>query len=388
MSFELRVLAVGLAAFAFAGAVAGLAVPLVVSRLNNSLPIVRARQLVLLRLIPASSRSPPACSSPWRSSPSSRAPKEKALGGWRPRSASSARSCSQTPSGGSTRIVLATRRLARTWFAGARPVALDGISIPAFATASEFPIVAVVGVRRPKLIIARVVLDACSTEELRAILAHEQGHLDRRDNLRRLLMSVAPDVLAWLPASERLLRPGARRPKKPPTIDAAQGRRRRPSASGVGTHQGGAPRAIARRPPTRCLPPRCSAARTSTPRAPPARSAIGDGARRGHHLARRGRRRRPDRRVWVRASGPPGTGRTNDPLAPVTLRPIILWCNSDPTFSSIDNCCKGARSVWSAIPSSIDGQFRHVVDRAADAGVTSAPSSVRSTASDRICRRT
>ena len=205
MSYELRVVAVGLAVFAFAGVVAGLVVPVLVTRLRNSSPVVRARQLVMLRLIPAVFSL--AAGLLVTVSFLGFEPRTDENIGW------------MVPAIGVfgavvlagaawrfTRIATATRRIARTWFTGARPVALDGISIPAFQTRSEFPIVAVVGVWRPKLIVATSVIDACSAEELRAILAHEQGHLDRRDNLRRLLMSVAPDALAWFPASDRLLR--------------------------------------------------------------------------------------------------------------------------------------------------------------------------------------
>jgi len=101
-------------------------------------------------------------------------------------------------------LVHETRRTTRTWLRSAQPVALAGISAPALVVESEFPLVSVVGLRRPRLVIARAVLDSCSDEELRAILAHEQGHIDRRDNLRRLLLSITPDILNWLPVSERM----------------------------------------------------------------------------------------------------------------------------------------------------------------------------------------
>ena len=102
-------------------------------------------------------------------------------------------------------LVIVTRRTVRAWLSTAEPITLPGVTVPAFAVTSAFPIVAVIGVRRPQLVVARSVLDACSPAELRAILAHEQGHLDRRDNLRRALLTVAPDVLSWLPISGRLL---------------------------------------------------------------------------------------------------------------------------------------------------------------------------------------
>jgi beta-lactamase regulating signal transducer with metallopeptidase domain len=86
----------------------------------------------------------------------------------------------------------------------ARPVSLPGVSAPALVIDSAFPVVAVAGLVRPRLLIAKTVLDACSPEELRAILAHEQGHIDRRDNLRRLMLGAIPDVLAWLPLARRI----------------------------------------------------------------------------------------------------------------------------------------------------------------------------------------
>jgi beta-lactamase regulating signal transducer with metallopeptidase domain len=91
------------------------------------------------------------------------------------------------------------------WMAEASPVSLPGVHVPTFAVASDFPIVAVVGWRRPTLVIARTVLEHCTPEELTAIVAHERGHIERRDNLRRLLLAAAPDVLAWLPTSRDLI---------------------------------------------------------------------------------------------------------------------------------------------------------------------------------------
>lgn len=91
------------------------------------------------------------------------------------------------------------------WLATAEPVSIPGVRTPMLAISSSFPIVAVVGLVRQRVIIARSVLDACSQDELRAILAHEQAHLDRRDNLRRAILTMAPDVLSWLPLSSRML---------------------------------------------------------------------------------------------------------------------------------------------------------------------------------------
>jgi beta-lactamase regulating signal transducer with metallopeptidase domain len=85
-----------------------------------------------------------------------------------------------------------TTRLAQAWMADATPLRLAGVKVPAFAIRTGFPVVAVIGMLRPRLVVDVGVLDACSSDELAAILAHEQGHLRRQDNLRRTLLSAVP----------------------------------------------------------------------------------------------------------------------------------------------------------------------------------------------------
>lgn len=90
------------------------------------------------------------------------------------------------------------RRVVTGWIASATPITLAGVSIPVRRVESVFPIVAVVGVFRPRLVIARSVLDACTDDELTAILDHECRHIARGDNLRRTLLLALPDPLGWM----------------------------------------------------------------------------------------------------------------------------------------------------------------------------------------------
>jgi BlaR1 peptidase M56 len=69
---------------------------------------------------------------------------------------------------------------------------------------SVVPIVAVIGYWRPRMVAASRVVDACTTEELACIVAHEQAHLAARDNLKRLLIAASPDALSWLPLGHHL----------------------------------------------------------------------------------------------------------------------------------------------------------------------------------------
>ena len=89
-----------------------------------------------------------------------------------------------------------TRHLVAEWRRHGEPIQLPGTRLPAFVVAHEFPVVAVVGIVRPVLFVARQVLARLAPEELQAVTAHEAGHLAARDNLRDMLMRCAPDWLA------------------------------------------------------------------------------------------------------------------------------------------------------------------------------------------------
>lgn len=106
--------------------------------------------------------------------------------------------------GRALRATLETRHIHQRLIAAAttpsRPVAL-----PAAVVESAFPIVALVGLAAPRVFVARSVIEACTDAELRAVLAHEHAHARAHDNLRRLALVAAPDVLAWLPAGTALI---------------------------------------------------------------------------------------------------------------------------------------------------------------------------------------
>jgi Zn-dependent protease with chaperone function len=96
------------------------------------------------------------------------------------------------------RGVTAWRRAARrtdAWMRAAHPLTLEGATIPAFAIDTDAPVMALVGVLRPRLLVTRPVLEALTGEELRACVAHELGHWRALDNLKRLAMRAAPDLL-------------------------------------------------------------------------------------------------------------------------------------------------------------------------------------------------
>jgi Zn-dependent protease with chaperone function len=107
----------------------------------------------------------------------------------------------------------ATSRLVRDWLQSAKPLHLPEIRIRAFSFEHRFPLIAVVGILRPKLFIAEHVFESLTSEELSAALQHELGHISARDNLKRALMRGCRDLLvidpftrsldrAWLEATE------------------------------------------------------------------------------------------------------------------------------------------------------------------------------------------
>lgn len=100
---------------------------------------------------------------------------------------------------------LRTRAAAGAWLRGAVPLDVDPpAGVPAYSIDSIAPIVALVGVFRPRLVAARSVIDSCTPGELATIVAHERGHLQSCDNLKRWLVACAPDALRWTPIHHAL----------------------------------------------------------------------------------------------------------------------------------------------------------------------------------------
>ncbi|HEX8353655.1 MAG TPA: M48 family metalloprotease [Pyrinomonadaceae bacterium] len=104
------------------------------------------------------------------------------------------------------RTWLATRRLTRDWLRHAEPFAAEGVGVPAYRIRHRFPVIAVVGVLRPRLFVASQLFDALTPGELASALAHERGHVEARDNLRRAVLQAGQDALLLLASLGRSLR--------------------------------------------------------------------------------------------------------------------------------------------------------------------------------------
>ena len=91
----------------------------------------------------------------------------------------------------------ATRRLTQNWLREAEPITIEGVSIPVYSIQHPFPVIAVVGAFRPQMFIARQIFDSLERGEIQAAIAHEQGHLISKDNLKRALMRFCRDLLLF-----------------------------------------------------------------------------------------------------------------------------------------------------------------------------------------------
>jgi Zn-dependent protease with chaperone function len=104
------------------------------------------------------------------------------------------------------RTWLATRRLARDWTRHAARVEVEGAGLPAYKLRHRFPVIAVIGVFRPRLFIAEQVFGALTDGELVAAVGHERGHVESGDNLKRALLQAGQDALLLAPVGRSLLR--------------------------------------------------------------------------------------------------------------------------------------------------------------------------------------
>ena len=99
---------------------------------------------------------------------------------------------------------LETRRLERLWTAAGELRAEAGIPVRTYRVPSERPFAALVGLVRPRLFLSGGFLASLSEGERQAVLDHEKGHLRSLDNLKRVVMSLAPDWLAFFPAGTEI----------------------------------------------------------------------------------------------------------------------------------------------------------------------------------------
>lgn len=110
--------------------------------------------------------------------------------------------------GGAIRGIRAARAHAvfARWRRAGTPLRVAGCPLEVRQVHTPLPVVALVGLVRPWLLVTSRVVEGCTQREMAVVIEHELAHHRGRDNLRRSIVSVLPDVLSWLPAGRELER--------------------------------------------------------------------------------------------------------------------------------------------------------------------------------------
>ena len=77
--------------------------------------------------------------------------------------------------------------------------------LPTWRVPIDFPLAAVSGIFRPRLILSTRILEECPPNELAAVLRHEAAHARHRDNLARACLLGCPDALGLFPNSQKFV---------------------------------------------------------------------------------------------------------------------------------------------------------------------------------------
>jgi Zn-dependent protease with chaperone function len=94
---------------------------------------------------------------------------------------------------------LGSRRRFPRWKGSCEMLRLGSGRVSVEIVDSRRPLLAMVGVARPRLVATREVLRALKPAELDAALRHERAHAAFGDNSKRLLIAMAPDLIPFAP---------------------------------------------------------------------------------------------------------------------------------------------------------------------------------------------
>ena len=98
----------------------------------------------------------------------------------------------------------ATTRLTADWLAHGEPISVPQVAIPAYRIEHQFPVIAIVGVLRPRLFLGNQIFESLTPAELSAAVEHEAGHLVAHDNLKRGLLRACRDATFIFPCGGEL----------------------------------------------------------------------------------------------------------------------------------------------------------------------------------------
>jgi beta-lactamase regulating signal transducer with metallopeptidase domain len=78
-----------------------------------------------------------------------------------------------------------------------RAAHFDQEHLPALLIEAPVPVIAMSGVFHPRLLISRRIIEVLGPDQLSVALLHERAHYNSRDNLKRLLIFLAPGLLPF-----------------------------------------------------------------------------------------------------------------------------------------------------------------------------------------------
>jgi len=126
-----------------------------------------------------------------------------------------------------TRALARSLRHIRQCRRQSREMRLPGERKAAWVIEGTAPCVMLAGVLRPRMVISRGVVAALSAEQLSAVVRHERAHGASRDNLKRLLVLLAPGILPFASGFRNLERAWAKISEWAADDRAAAGKTRR-----------------------------------------------------------------------------------------------------------------------------------------------------------------
>ena len=110
------------------------------------------------------------------------------------------------------RIARATIIAQRQWRRNSRKISVPGVQLPVYCVQNSPSLLAVVGIFRARIFVAREIAEFLSAEELSAALAHEMAHVSAFDNFKQFLLKITRPPrwfaalhtadIAWTNASE------------------------------------------------------------------------------------------------------------------------------------------------------------------------------------------
>lgn len=94
-------------------------------------------------------------------------------------------------------ILRSTRLVAAIWRRHSKKLLLENTGVPVYCLDNHGSVLAVLGFLRPKIFVARQIVDALTPAELMAAVEHERAHVTSFDNLRQLVLKVTR-IPRWL----------------------------------------------------------------------------------------------------------------------------------------------------------------------------------------------